>query len=153
MIAWVLSEIAILMRLSGVGGIGSEAQSAGISGLINWIGVGPHKKDAGKRGPEVTFERFIYFGKDGADFRAHAPLLSKRMYSKNVRSIIDGMTDDEKAEAMVIVEWANEAPASPSLIGTKGSEVVFDKCKRDGRLVQCKKSQSTPKKQEQKCRK
>ncbi len=82
----------------GVGGIGSEAQSQGISGMINWIGVGPHKRDAGKRGPEVTFDHFVYYGKEGPDFRHNAPLLAERMYTKNVRSILDGLTVEEKSE-------------------------------------------------------
>ena len=53
----------------GVGGVGPEAIANGISGKINWIGIGPHKSFVqGKRGPEVTFDHFLDFGKNGPAF-------------------------------------------------------------------------------------
>ncbi|MBA2882086.1 hypothetical protein HNR65_002420 [Desulfosalsimonas propionicica] len=134
----------------GVGGIGAEAQSQGISGMINWIGVGPHKREVGKRGSEVTFEHFVYYGKEGLDFRLNAPLLAERMYTYNVRSALDGLTDDEKTEAMAIVQLALDAPPSPALDGTTGSEAALSKCKRDGRSIKCPKVKKFAKEQKAK---
>lgn len=98
----------------GVGGIGPEAQRNGLDGQVNWIGIGPHKRRVpGKRGPEVTFDHFLDFGMDGPDFRTLAPKLAARVYGRNVRSILDGMTKAELAEAVAIVEIAGDAPPSP----------------------------------------
>jgi hypothetical protein len=100
----------------GVGGIGPEAQSNDIDGKINWIGVGPHKRDVKrKRGPEVLFDHFLFFGVDGQDFCKVAPLLAARMYGSNVRSILTGMNATEQKEAERIVKLAEDAPPSPGL--------------------------------------
>jgi hypothetical protein len=100
----------------GVGGIGPEAVLNGINGEINWVGIGPHKRYVeGKRGPEVLFDHFLYFGTDGPEFHALAPQLAARMYSDNVRSILDGMSDAEQAEADGIVQLAQDQPPSPGL--------------------------------------
>lgn len=114
----------------GVGGIGSEPKFHGIAGTVNWIGVGPHKTYNGKRGPEVTFDHFVYYGCDGADFVGCAPVLAKHMYDQNVRSILHGLTEVEYAEARVIVAWADGAPPSPLLKGDTGDERAFSACKR-----------------------
>lgn len=114
----------------GVGGIGAEAKSYGIAGTVNWIGVGPHKTYTGKRGPEVTFDRFVYYGCDGADFAEHAPVLASHMYDRNVRSILHGLSDAEHAEALAIVAWADDAPPSPLLVGDVGNDKLFSACKR-----------------------
>ncbi len=97
----------------GVGGIGPEAQTNGIAGQVNWVGIGPHKVYVGKRGPEVTFDHFLYFGTDGPDFRALAPVLAERMYANNVRSVLPGLSAVELAEATAIVQLAAGEPPSP----------------------------------------
>lgn len=100
----------------GVGGIGPEAMSNGIDGKLNWVGIGPHKRyAAGKRGPEVVFDHFLYFETDGPELRQLAPQLAARLYGDNVRSILDGMTDAEQEEAESIVRLAKEEPPSPRL--------------------------------------
>jgi hypothetical protein len=100
----------------GVGGIGPEAVSNGIDRQVNWVGIGPHKRHvAGKRGPEVLFDHFLYFGTDGPDFPSLAPQLAARLYGDNVRSILDGMTAAEQAEAEGIVRLAEGEPPSPGL--------------------------------------
>lgn len=114
----------------GVGGIGGEAQSSGIAGVVNWIGVGPHKKYVGKRGPEVTFDRFVFYGGDGPDFRMNAPALAKRLYDERVRSILQGLDETEKAEALKLIAWAHDAPSSPALSEEINDAKLFDKCKR-----------------------
>ena len=121
----------------GIGGIGPEAQSNGIAGMVNWIGVGPHKKYVGKRGPEVTFDRFVYFGCDGPDFYAIAPILAERMYEHNVRNLLQGLTDEEMTEALAIVSLADDAPPSPTLTDAGGNADIFNRCKRKGRTIRC----------------
>lgn len=121
----------------GVGGIGSEAQLNGIAGMINWIGMGPHKTYAGKRGPEVTFDHFVYYGDDGPDLYVNAPSLAKRMYENNVRSILQGLSAEEMTEALEIVTLADDSPPSPALSTDGGNPILFDRCKRKGRTVRC----------------
>jgi len=121
----------------GVGGIGGEAQSCGIAGTVNWIGIGPHKRQVdGKRGPEVTFGRFEYLGGDGPDLESIAPALASRMYDRNVRSILDGLTDRERAEAMKILALAGDAPPSPSLAVDHPDPDALRRCKRVEKPIQ-----------------
>ncbi len=88
----------------GVGGIGPEAQYNRISGKINWVGIGPHKRTVhGKRGPEVTFDSFFFYGEKGVDFSTSAPILAQRMYSNNVRFTIIGPNDKEYSEVNKII--------------------------------------------------
>ena len=97
----------------GVGGIGPEAQTNGIAGKVNWLGIGPHKMAvAGKRGPEVMFDHFIDYGTNGPDFRELAPTLAEHMYTNNVRSLLHGLTAKEYAEAIGILDAAVDAPPS-----------------------------------------
>lgn len=99
----------------GVGGIGPEAVSNGIDGQVNWVGIGPHKRPVrGKRGPEVLFDHFLYFGADGPDFRTLAPKLAARMYGENVRSVLC-MSAVEQEEAEGVVRLAEGEPSSPGL--------------------------------------
>jgi hypothetical protein len=72
----------------GVGGISSWPRAQGIDGKVNWVGIGPRKTPlAGGRGPLVTFERFVLFEEAGPDFGSMAPMLAKRMLSRNARVI------------------------------------------------------------------
>jgi len=76
----------------GVGGIGPKPRSNGIAGQINWIGIGPHRRNKkGYQGPLITFDHFIDFVTEGPDFQSLAPKLAKRMYSKNIRHLMDGL--------------------------------------------------------------
>ena len=54
----------------GVGGIGRMARVEGISGKVNWIGIGSRKGPTGGRGPLVTFDHFVLYEERGRDFRA-----------------------------------------------------------------------------------
>jgi hypothetical protein len=119
----------------GVGGIGGEAEANGIAGVVNWIGVGPHKKYVGKRGPEVTFDKFVFYGGDGADLRAHAPALAKRLYDERARSILHGLDHREKMEALRIIAWAHDAPPSPALSDEVAEAELLQKCKRTWRTT------------------
>lgn len=114
----------------GVGGVGPEAVSNGIDGQVNWVGIGPHKRYVkDKRGPEVLFEHFLYFGTDGPDFHKLAPQLAARMYGDNVRSILDGMSDAEQEEAERIVALAEDEPPSPGLGAAKQGGSAADVCR------------------------
>jgi len=96
----------------GVGGIGPEAHANGIADKVNWIGIGPHKTDTQKRGPDVTFDRFLDFGTEGPDFLGSAPTLAKRMYSRNVRHVMDGLDKQEYAEVLGLLKLAENATPS-----------------------------------------
>ena len=122
----------------GVGGIGPEAVSNGIDGQVNWVGIGPHKQYVeDKRGPEVLFDHFLYFGTDGPDFRQLAPQLAARLYGDNVRSILDGMSDAEQAEAEGIVALAEGEPPSPGLVADSEEPLGADSCRTRGRTRRC----------------
>ncbi len=96
----------------GVGGIGPEAQASGIANKVNWIGIGPHKTDGPKRGPFVRFDHFLDFGTDGLDFLDVAPTLAKRMYSRNVRHVMDSLNKQEYAEVLGLLKLAENAAPS-----------------------------------------
>lgn len=114
----------------GVGGIGGEAKAHGIAGTVNWIGIGPHKRQVdGKRGSEVTFDRFVYLGGDGPDLKSIAPTLAQRMYDRNVRSILDGLTARERTEALKILALADDAPPSPSLVVDHPDPDALQRCR------------------------
>jgi len=77
----------------GVGGIGREPQRAKIAGKVCWIGIGPLKgRVAGDGEPKVTFDHFVLFADDAPDFRDLAPTLAARMYDRNVRTLVRGMS-------------------------------------------------------------
>lgn len=118
----------------GVGGAGREAQASGISGQVNWIGIGPHKTYNGLRGPVVTFDHYLDFGTSGPDFRTLAPTLAERIYADNIRAILHGVTRRESAEARAIVELAVDAPPSVGHLPTAP--------RRPGRS--CRKRRRTP---------
>ncbi len=122
----------------GVGGIGPEAVSNGIDRQVNWVGIGPHKRHvAGKRGPEVLFDHFLYFGTDGPAFPALAPRLAARFYGDNVRNILDGMSADEQAEAEGIVRLAEGEPPSPGLRVVAVGAGRAGGCRRRRRTRRC----------------
>lgn len=101
----------------GVGGIGPEAVRNRIDGKVNWIGIGPLKVYvSGKRGPEITFDHYLYYGTEGSDFKKLAPKLAERMYSNNVRSVLHGLSELELEDVIKIVELANAEPPSPGRV-------------------------------------
>lgn len=100
----------------GIGGTGADAVRNGIAGKINWIGIGPHKFPADdKRGPEVGFDHFLNFGKNGPVFSGQAPGLARRMYLPHVRVRIIGPSDEAYAEARRTLAAARSAPPSAML--------------------------------------
>ena len=99
----------------GVGGIGAEPRKHELARKVNWIGIGPRKGVARKRGPVITFEHFLLFGCNGSDgpsFEELAQQLAARMYSKNVRFLVHGLSSGEKGELRILLDLARDAPAS-----------------------------------------
>jgi hypothetical protein len=96
----------------GVGGVGDEPEAWGIAGKLNWIGIGPHKAEVGKRGPLVTFDHFLQFGSEAPEFLTLAPKLASRMYANNVRLVMNKVDADERREIAAILERAKTAPPS-----------------------------------------
>jgi hypothetical protein len=95
----------------GVGGIGRMPRAEGISGKVNWIGLGSRKGPTEGRGPLVTFDHFVLYEEKGRDFRAIAPVLARRMYSKNAR-VLFNFNDAEQAEINGLLRLARSAPPS-----------------------------------------
>lgn len=113
----------------GVGGIGSEAQSYGISGRINWVGIGP-KKDRGPvaqridpRGPLVQFDKFRLWEDKGPLLQVEAPLLARRFYEKKARWVLDGFSRLEYEEALAILKLVDELQAASLTDSTSRLEV------------------------------
>jgi hypothetical protein len=110
----------------GVGGIGAEPTRQALDGKVNWIGIGPHRRRViGKRGPIVTFDHFRFFGARGPAFAKVAPQLAGRMYSHNVRALMNAVSESERMEVEGILALAKNAPpsgggGSPSRGLTKG---------------------------------
>lgn len=111
----------------GVGGIGTEAKSQGISGKLNWIGIGPHKRwRPDRRGPLLCFDHFLLFDEAGLDFRQLAPNLAKRIYSKNVRLAVT-FSNVEEREVERILKLALTAPPSANK-PTSGIRICCQEC-------------------------
>ena len=97
----------------GVGGLGPEPRSHGLDGKVNWIGIGPHRRRVGgQRGPIITFDHFLLYGTAGPDFERLAPLLAERIYSRNVRVLMRGLSAGEQEEVNKILARAKRAPPS-----------------------------------------
>lgn len=97
----------------GVGGIGSEPKSHGLDGKVNWIGIGAHKSlGTAKRGPVVTFDHFRLFEANGPNFSDLAPQLAARIYSRNVRVLMNRLDATEQQEVKKILALAEDAPPS-----------------------------------------
>jgi hypothetical protein len=99
----------------GVGGIGQDAKTEGIARKLTWVGIDPHRTGEPSR-PFVTFDHFLYYGKDGPLLDGIAPELAKRMYDKNVRVLMDSLSSDEQLDVGKILDLAKNAPPSPQLL-------------------------------------
>ena len=108
----------------GIGGIGLEPRRHGIAGKLTWVGVGPHKifddPDRAFVTPErplVTFDHFLYCGERGRLLEEIAPSLARHMYGKNVRTLMDFLSSEERQEVKIILRLAENAPPSNRLAG------------------------------------
>jgi len=99
----------------GVGGISVWSRDRGISRKVNWIGIGPSKEPLPRgRGPLVTFDHFVLFEEEGADFQVIAPTLAGRLYVSTAARFLfsDNFSEREKAEVRRILRLADAAPPS-----------------------------------------
>lgn len=80
----------------GVGGLSAKPKA--LAGKVNWVGIKPHMGRWHKRGPIVTFETFVFDPPGWPDFEKLAPLLAERIYSRNVRAIMKGLSAGEQEE-------------------------------------------------------
>ena len=110
----------------GVGGIGRWAKSEGISGRINWIGIGPRRRLVpDMRGPVVGFKHFSLFEEKGPRLGSIAPALARRLYTrKSPRFLFNKLDRVEQTEIRRILRMAKSAPPS-----TKQSRQSLD-CRR-----------------------
>lgn len=75
----------------GIGGVGNEPKRHGIAGKLTWIGIGPQRlidDPDSRRGPQLVFRHFKYFGKDGPSLVNKYPALAKHMYETHRRLMI-----------------------------------------------------------------
>jgi hypothetical protein len=101
----------------GVGGQGVEAERNDIAYKLTWIGIGAHKTYVrGMVDPIVTFDHFLYFGTEGELLELHAPQLTKRMYVKKARIVLDDSKAQERSEVQRLLAIAEEAPPSQAVV-------------------------------------
>lgn len=98
----------------GVGGIGAEPKSHGLDRKVNWIGIGVCKTGAANEDgwPVVTFEHFRLRDSEGESFDDLAPQLADRIYSNNVRVLMNSLNPEEQREVARILALAENAPPS-----------------------------------------
>ena len=121
----------------GIGGIGGEPKSHGIAGKLTWVGIGPHKifNDPDRpHSPRVTFDHFWYRGERGRLLEEIAPALARRMYGKNVRVLMDGVSSEERQEVEKILRLARNAPPSRQ-IPERDAQDTNGKCRSNSRSV------------------
>jgi hypothetical protein len=110
----------------GIGGIGSEAQRAGIAGKITWIGIGAHRAISDGRGPQITFDQFLLFDGNGKKLSDVAPALAERFYlDHGPRYVFDkNLSDVERLEMKGILWMAQGAPSSKKTSGEMALEKI-----------------------------
>lgn len=117
----------------GIGGIGREPQGYGIDGKLTWIGIGKHETISDPSRPFVTsscplvtFDHFLYF-EEAPLLKSIAPVLARRMYGTNVRTLMDSLSDNERREVQKILALAKNAPPSKQP-AKRGSRETSVKC-------------------------
>lgn len=115
----------------GVGGIGRESQKNCIARKLTWVGIGPHKS-SGQRYPLVTFDHFLYYGKQGPLLEELAPELARHIYDGNVRVILNpnSLSADEHLEVEIILNLVRNKPSSRQLAGASQRTSPKTICKR-----------------------
>jgi hypothetical protein len=74
----------------------------------------------------VTFEHFILFDELGPQLHDIAPALAKKMYSGR-RFVLNSYTNEERAEALAIVQWSKSQPAKT---GPRVSSALHRVCRK-----------------------
>jgi hypothetical protein len=104
----------------GIGAMTPEARSHGIDGRINWIGIGPKKDWSASamridpRGPQVRFEKFALWEDAGPPLHVETPMLARRLYERNARYVLAGLSAEEQREAESILRLIDRFRGKPS---------------------------------------
>ena len=69
-------------------------------------------EDTRVRLQDARFDHFQLFGSDGPEFERLAPVLAERIYSKNIRVLMNGLSQIEQGEVEKILRLAENAPPS-----------------------------------------
>jgi len=125
----------------GIGGICSQAIAEGISGKINWIGIGPRRKAAkGRRGSVILFDNFVLYEDTGREFDGIAPTLAARLYTRKSPRFLfsDDFNDTEKAEVERVLKLAkNKPPSSKTNYPIWDGENVICTCRKRTTRIPC----------------
>jgi hypothetical protein len=101
----------------GVGGKRPWAGHEGIALKINWVGVNPDTKKfpPTKRGPRVSFERFILYDEKGPMLKKEAPNLFKYMFEdQHVRVVMSrSLSNKMQDEIQKILRLAKKCRTRP----------------------------------------
>ena len=109
----------------GVGGKRPNKGNEDLALKINWIGINPEKKEAGKpgkRGPIVAFKHFCLYDGEGPYLKTLAPKIFKYMFEeKHVRSVkSSSLPADMQEEITRILKLAEKCQKSDGFrIGTQ----------------------------------
>ncbi len=101
----------------GVGGIGREPKSHSMDGKVQWIGIGPRPWPSGprRRGPVLTFDRYLWFGVNGPSFTELAPHLAARLLVEDAPRHVMSFSAEERQEVSRILGLARDAdPSHPA---------------------------------------
>jgi hypothetical protein len=102
----------------GIGGVGKEARGNGITGLVNWIGIGPQpvrtKRPSKYRGPLLTFDQFRDFRIERLPVHVYdvAPALAEWMYTTHRRYALNFPGDVQKQIDQLLRRATGYAPSS-----------------------------------------
>jgi hypothetical protein len=116
--------------VSGIGGVGRQAQRHYLDGRLTWIGVGA-RKDGDPHCPLVTFDHFLHYGETGPRLRDLAPALATRMYDWNVRVTMDSsFAIQERLDVEKILGRAKAAGPSPARLHAQRADERAGTCAR-----------------------
>lgn len=112
----------------GVGGKNPWKRDQDIALKINWIGLGPTKRNKAEKGLQVTFKHFRLNAGSGPDLKAIAPKLFKYMFQdKNRRQVMaKNCPKNVQKEITKILNLAKKYPKSK---GASSKNESRGKCK------------------------
>lgn len=116
----------------GVGGKKPWKRDKDISLKINWIGLGPTRKNKGrKRGPIVTFKHFCLYEEKGPHLKTVAPKLFKYMFvdSHVLQVKSPSLPENLRKEITKILKKAEKCPKSTKSRGLSSRKESRGKCK------------------------
>lgn len=98
----------------GVGGVRPWIEFHEIAKKLTWVGIGPLKRDrsGSRRGPQVTFDHFRYWGSEGPLLEGVAWALARRLFEKHARALLVTPSSAEWTEVKRLLNRAKSAPPS-----------------------------------------